>query len=101
MPPPRRAPRRPPRYVYWLVGELHPRDAEARTRVVGLYKLVQSLGWCCGFALLPRARMSYLAQLLATGACFVLGTALALCELPPKEAEGGEGLLAAGGSEVA
>jgi len=84
------------------VGELHPRDAEARTRMVGLYKLVQSLGWCCGFALLPRSRLGYLAQLVATGACFVLGTALALCELPAKkETAGEEGLLAGEGSAIA
>ena len=69
-------------YTYWLIGALYPDDAEDRCRMVGFFKLTQSLGWCVGFAFLPAKRCAYFTQLVLTGACFVAGTALACLELP-------------------
>lgn len=69
-------------YTYWLIGALYPTDAKERTRMIGFFKLTQSLGWCIGFAIVPAERCSDFVQLLAQGACFVLGTLLALLELP-------------------
>ena len=80
-------------YVYWLIGALYPRDAEARCRLVGFYKLVQSIGWCVGFALLPRARCAFFTQLVLTAASFVVGTTLALRVLPGDEGDGAAPLL--------
>ncbi|KAH8051854.1 G-protein coupled peptide receptor [Aureococcus anophagefferens] len=69
-------------YTCWLIGALYPDDAEDRCRMVGFFKLTQSLGWCVGFAFLPAKRCAYFTQLVLTGACFVAGTALACLELP-------------------
>ena len=73
-------------YTYWLIGALYPDDGSQRTRMVGFFKLVQSLGWCVGFAMLPEDRCSDFAQLVVQGAFFGVGTLLALLELPSGEA---------------
>lgn len=74
-------------YAYWLIDALYDNTGSERARAVGLYKFVQSAGWCLGFAILPRKRCPYLVQLAASAACFVVGTALALLELPSDAAK--------------
>ena len=74
-------------YTYWLIGALYPDSPDDRCRMVGFFKLTQSLGWCVGFALLPAKRCAYLTQFALTGACFVVGTLLALLELPDAAAK--------------
>lgn len=69
-------------YAYWLLRRMHS-SGTAQARAVGYYKLVQSLGWCVGFALVPAERCPPLVQLVATGTCGMLGALLALCALPP------------------
>ena len=54
----------------------------AQSRAVGFFKLVQSAGWCVGFALSPTNRLAPLLQLAATALCYVAG--LAALKLPPK-----------------
>ena len=84
-------------YAYWLIRASYG-DGAAQARAVGFFKLTQSAGWCVGFALSPAARMAPLAQLAATAAAGVVGSALALRELPPlapattppEDAAGGE-----------
>lgn len=77
--------------AYWQLGALHATGA-AQARAVGFFKLVQSAGWCAGFALSPSSRLAPVLQLAATAACSVLG--LALLELPnaqkPSEAPRGK-----------
>ncbi|KAJ1450754.1 hypothetical protein M885DRAFT_621351 [Pelagophyceae sp. CCMP2097] len=72
-------------YAIWVIDALFA-GARQRTRLVALYKLVQSAGppprWCAGYAILPQARCPALVQLVATGACYIVGTAFALCQLP-------------------
>ena len=65
--------------AYWQIGVFYTTGA-TQARAVGFYKLVQSLGWCVGFALSPSSRMPPILQLLATAACYVLG--LMCLELP-------------------
>ena len=68
-------------YAYWLMGTLYAEGA-TQARAVGFYKCVQSLGWTVGFALVPSARMEPMLQMAATAACFLVGTGLAVFELP-------------------
>jgi hypothetical protein len=68
-------------YAYWLMGTLY-EGGDEQARAVGFYKMVQSLGWTVGFALVPSSRMEPIVQMGCTAACFVVGTALAVCELP-------------------
>jgi len=46
--------------------------------------MVQSLGWCVGFLLVPANRCPPLIQLSLTFGCGALGVALALLTLPPR-----------------
>jgi len=68
-------------YSYWLIGALY-EEGDHRAHSVGFYKMIQSAGWSLGFFLTPTHRMPPLAQLFATSSCFVVGTVLALFQLP-------------------
>ena len=68
-------------YSYWLMGTLY-EDGLTQARAVGFYKMVQSLGWSIGFFLMPSKVMEPIVQMLFTAACFVVGLALSLKELP-------------------
>ncbi|KAJ8601234.1 hypothetical protein CTAYLR_003236 [Chrysophaeum taylorii] len=70
-------------YCYWVIDKLYAHSGPETSRAVGLYKFVQSAGWCAGYALLPPRRCPYAAQLALVAASFVFGTLLALFELPP------------------
>jgi hypothetical protein len=66
-------------YAYWLINALFSPNS---TPVVALYKLVQSAGWCAGYAILPQSRCPFLVQLLLTASACFFGTLLALLQLP-------------------
>ena len=68
-------------YSYWLMRQLFAEGAE-QSRAVGFYKMIQSLGWCAGFALVPAERLPPLVQNLLTLSCAIVGVALALFRLP-------------------
>ena len=68
-------------YAYWLMRQLFAEGPE-QSRAVGFYKMVQSLGWCAGFALVPSARMPPIVQMALTFACALVGIALAFLRLP-------------------
>lgn len=53
-----------------------------QARAVGFYKMIQSLGWAIGFALVPQDVMEPIVQMGCTAACFLVGLGLALMELP-------------------
>ena len=67
-------------YSYWLMGSLFETGVE-QARAVGFYKMVQSLGWSIGFFLTGDI-MEPIVQMLCTAACFAVGLALSLKELP-------------------
>lgn len=62
-------------YAYWLIG-VTTKDGPEKARAVGFYKLVQSGGWCVGFALVPTERLRPIFQLLATVLVCVVGVVL-------------------------
>ncbi|GMH74315.1 hypothetical protein TrVE_jg11087 [Triparma verrucosa] len=68
-------------YSYWLMGTLYDSGVE-QARAVGFYKMIQSLGWAIGFALVPQDVMEPIVQMACTTACFLVGLGLALMELP-------------------
>ena len=68
-------------YSYWLMGTLYGSGVE-QARAVGFYKMVQSLGWAIGFALVPTDVMEPILQMGCTAACFLVGLLLSFCELP-------------------
>ena len=68
-------------YSYWLMGTLYDSGVE-QARAVGFYKMVQSLGWAIGFALVPTDVMEPIVQMGCTAACFVVGLLLSILELP-------------------
>ena len=70
-------------YAYWVLGALYADREADKARAVAFYKMVQSAGFCVGFALLPPSRCSYEKQLSLCAATFVVGVALAIFELPP------------------
>ena len=70
-------------YAYWLIRQCHD-DGPDMARAVGFYKMVQSLGWCVGFAMSPPTRVPPIVQNLLTLAMAVFGALLALLELPPR-----------------
>eukprot|EP00518_Triparma_eleuthera_P008779 CAMPEP_0182478344 /NCGR_PEP_ID=MMETSP1319-20130603/32348_1 /TAXON_ID=172717 /ORGANISM="Bolidomonas pacifica, Strain RCC208" /LENGTH=450 /DNA_ID=CAMNT_0024679671 /DNA_START=204 /DNA_END=1553 /DNA_ORIENTATION=- len=59
-------------YSYWLMGTLYGSGVE-QARAVGFYKMVQSLGWAIGFALVPTDVMEPIVQMGCTAACFLVG----------------------------
>ena len=71
-------------YAYWLMGSLYEGGNE-QARAVGFYKMVQSLGWTVGFALVPSERMEPITQMGCTAACFLVGSVLATFELPGED----------------
>ena len=73
-------------YSYWLMKQLFGDDGSQLARAVGFYKMVQSLGWCVGFALTPTSRLPPLLQCVVTAASAAAGTALALRVLPAARA---------------
>jgi hypothetical protein len=73
-------------YAYWLMGSLYENGA-TQARAVGFYKMIQSLGWTVGFALVPGDRMEPLVQLFCTAGVFVVGIGLAWFELPEEQAK--------------
>ena len=82
-------------YVMWLIGVCYPAGA-IQARAVGCFKMVQSLGWCIGFALVPSDRVPPIIQLCVTYGCSVVGVAVAWRELPGARAKVqglGDGLL--------
>ena len=68
-------------YSYWLMRHLFA-DGPEQSRAVGFYKMIQSLGWCVGFAIVPASRVPPIIQMGLTFACAVLGVVLALFRLP-------------------
>ena len=70
-------------YCYWLIDVLYDHGANERSRAVALYKMLQSLGWCVGFALLPKTRCPTHIQLILNGASCAIGAILALFQMPP------------------
>lgn len=68
-------------YSYWLVGGFY-ESGHDHARVVGFYKLVQSLGTSIGFYLIPVSRLGQEAQLFISSLLFVIGTGLAFTQLP-------------------
>ena len=77
-------------YSYWLIRQLH-EEGDELARAVGFYKMVQSLGWSVGFLLVPTSRLPPIVQLTLTGACALIGAALALLELPAPRKLGARG----------
>lgn len=68
-------------YAYWFMTTAFTSGA-ALARACGFYKLLQSLGWSIGFALVPVNRLDPIWQLLVTVIVCILATPLALTELP-------------------
>ena len=66
-------------YVYWLIPLLF-HTGEHQAHAVGLFKMVQALGWAVGFVLVPVDRVPALAQLGLTGVCCLVGTLMALSQ---------------------
>eukprot|EP00054_Salpingoeca_dolichothecata_P019567 m.121776 g.121776 ORF g.121776 m.121776 type:complete len:455 (-) comp23299_c0_seq2:211-1575(-) len=66
-------------YVINVIGELY--QHQAQTRAVAVFKMLQSAGWCVGFALASRASASN--QFIATSVCAVAGVLLAFFVRPP------------------
>jgi len=79
--------------AYWQIGVFY-QEGVQQSRAVGFYKLVQSAGWCAGFALSPTKRLSPILQLAATAACYVVG--LLVLELPPANLQGRGGTVEEG-----
>ena len=63
--------------VYWLLPLLF-HTGEYQAHAVGLFKMIQALGWAVGFVLVPVDRVPALAQLTLTAACCVASTLIAL-----------------------
>uniref|UniRef100_A0A7S2WEB7 Major facilitator superfamily (MFS) profile domain-containing protein n=1 Tax=Rhizochromulina marina TaxID=1034831 RepID=A0A7S2WEB7_9STRA len=61
--------------AYWQLGQEYSTGTD-QSRAVGFYKMVQSAGWCLGFALSPTKRLAPILQLTATAACYIVGVAL-------------------------
>lgn len=74
--------------AYWRIERVAPPESFARS--VGLYKCIQSAGWCVGFALCPPERLSPLAQLFATLVLGLVGAALMLTRLPEPGSRAGQ-----------
>ena len=68
-------------FSYWLMRQLFA-DGPEQSRAVGFYKMIQSLGWCAGFALVPSERMPPIVQMGLTYACALVGVVFALFRLP-------------------
>lgn len=68
-------------YAYWFMTMTFTSGA-ALARACGFYKLVQSLGWSIGFALVPVNRLDPVWQLAISAIICILATPLALSELP-------------------
>jgi hypothetical protein len=68
-------------YCYWLIGAQYS-SGDDRCRAVGFYKCIQSLGVSIGFYLTPLSRLSALTQLWISSGVYVIGTGLALLQLP-------------------
>ena len=64
-------------YVYWLIPLLF-HSGEQQAHAVGLFKMIQALGWAVGFVLVPVDRVPALAQLALTAVCCLACTLLAL-----------------------
>jgi MFS family permease len=68
-------------YCYWLIGTQYS-SGDDHCRAVGFYKCIQSLGVSIGFYLTPLSRLSALTQLWISSGVYVIGTGLALLQLP-------------------
>jgi hypothetical protein len=68
-------------YCYWLIGSQYS-SGDDHCRAVGFYKCIQSLGVSIGFYLTPLSRLSALTQLWISSGVYVIGTGLALLQLP-------------------
>ena len=75
-------------FCYWLIDVLYDQTGPDRARAVALYKLLQSLGWCVGFALLPVNRCPNTGQFLLNALSCFLAFFLALFELPTNDSRG-------------
>ena len=73
-------------FSYWLMGVGYKEGTE-KARAVGYFKLVQSFGWCAGFAISPVDRVGPIVQLFLTVGCCIGGVGLSLLELPGSDAE--------------
>ena len=73
-------------YVMWLIGVFYP-AGEEQARAVGCFKMVQSFGWCIGFALMPSDRLQPVVQLFLTLGCCAVGLPMACLALPPRASE--------------
>ena len=64
-------------FSYWLLRQLHD-DGSEQARAIGFYKMLQSLGWCVGFAIMPTSRVPADLQMWLTVGSAAVGGALAL-----------------------
>ncbi|GAX25707.1 hypothetical protein FisN_14Lh017 [Fistulifera solaris] len=71
-------------YIMWLLGHWYS-DAE-RSRAIGFYKCLQSLGYSLGFWCMPTSRMSALHQWILSSSLFVIGSVMSLQKLPKRNA---------------
>jgi MFS family permease len=69
-------------YIMWLLGHWYS-DAE-RSRAIGFYKCLQSLGYSLGFWCMPTSRMSALHQWVLSSTLFVIGSVMSLRKLPKR-----------------
>ena len=68
-------------YCYWLMSGIYTSGSD-HSRIVGLYKCIQSLGTAIGFYLIPASRLSEMSQLMFSSLVFVVGAVLSFSQLP-------------------
>jgi MFS family permease len=73
-------------YIMWLLGHWYA-DSE-RSRAIGFYKCLQSLGYSLGFWCMPTSRMSALHQWILSSSLFVVGSVMSLRKLPKRSTSG-------------
>ena len=68
-------------YCYWLMSGFCTSGSH-HSRIVGLYKCIQSLGTAIGFYLIPASKLSEMSQLVFSSLVFVVGAVLSFSQLP-------------------
>lgn len=68
-------------YCYWLLSGFYTSGSD-HSRIVGLYKCIQSLGTAIGFYLIPASKLSEMSQLVFSSLVFVVGAVLSFSQLP-------------------
>eukprot|EP00615_Pteridomonas_danica_P009072 CAMPEP_0114330364 /NCGR_PEP_ID=MMETSP0101-20121206/1705_1 /TAXON_ID=38822 ORGANISM="Pteridomonas danica, Strain PT" /NCGR_SAMPLE_ID=MMETSP0101 /ASSEMBLY_ACC=CAM_ASM_000211 /LENGTH=182 /DNA_ID=CAMNT_0001460357 /DNA_START=275 /DNA_END=823 /DNA_ORIENTATION=- len=76
--------------LYWKLS-LYYEDDKDQSRAVGFFKMVQSAGWCIGFAISPPTRVSPLIQCALTAACYIIG--LCVVDFPTATPTPDEGVM--------